>query len=56
MKRKRKDNTEEAESFIDDMVNKYGAESVNIWFKIMSENFPEKEIPFYEELNKRFEE
>ena len=55
-KRKRKDNPEEAESFIDDMVNKYGAESVNIWFKIMSENFPEKEIPFYEELNKRFEE
>ena len=56
MKRKRKVNPEEAESFIDDMVNKYGAESVNIWFKIMSENFPEKEIPFYEELNKRFEE
>ena len=56
MKRKRKDNPEEAESFIDDMVGKYGAESVNIWFKIMSENFPEKEIPFYEELNKRFEE
>lgn len=56
MKRKRKVNPEEAESFIDDMVNKYGAESVNIWFKIMSENFPEKEILFYEELNKRFEE
>ena len=56
MKRKRKNNPEETESFINDMVNKYGSESVNIWFKIMSENFPEKEIPFYEELNKRFEE
>lgn len=56
MKRKRRVNPEEAESFIDNMVGKYGAESVNIWFKIMSENFPEKEIPFYEGLNKRFEE
>ena len=56
MKRKRKNNPEEDGSFINNMVNKYGAESVNIWFKIMSENFPEKEIPFYEELNKRFEE
>ena len=55
-KRKLTDNPKEAESFINDMVGKYGAESVNIWFKIMSENFPEKEIPFYEELNKRFEE
>ena len=56
MKRKRNNYPEKAESVIDNMVSKYGAESVNIWFKIMSENFPEKEIPFYEELNKRFEE
>lgn len=55
-KRKLKDNPKKAKSLIDDMVGKYGAESVNIWFKIMSEYFPEKEIPFYEELNKRFEE
>lgn len=56
MKRKLKNNPKETESLIDNMIGKYGAESVNIWFKIMSENFPEKEIPFYKELNKRFEE
>ena len=56
MKRKRNNYPEKAESVIDNMVSKYGAESVNIWFKIMSEKNKKKVIPFYEELNKRFEE